>query len=89
VRWLGIAGVMLLLAGLITPLFGPLLGRNFGHVSLALTIAGLVLFGLSALFQRRSGDSGTPDGGYGDPSGIHSANGHDSHDHGHGSDGDH
>lgn len=88
-RWLGIAGVLLLLAGLIAPLFGPLVSRNFGQASLALTIAGLVLFGLSALHQRSSGDRGAPDGSSGDVPGADSLNGNDSEDGGHGNDGDH
>jgi hypothetical protein len=51
VRWLGIAGVLLLVAGLLTPLFGPILGRNFGQTAFALTVAGLILFGLSAFIS--------------------------------------
>ena len=88
-RWLGIAGVLLLMAGLLTPLFGPILGRNFGQAAFALTVAGLILFGLSALYQRIRGNSDLADGSSGDASGTDSPDSRDSHEGGHGGEGDH
>jgi hypothetical protein len=89
VRWLGIVGVLLLISGLLTPLFGPMFGRNFGEISLGLTLVGLVLFALSALQRPRSSANVAPDGTYGDATGAEVQDGHDSHIGGHGGEGDH
>jgi hypothetical protein len=83
------AGVVLVLAGVITPLFGPMLGRNYGRASFALTLLGLAVFALAAIRRRPGRDEGTSDGNYGGATGTNGdAGGHDWDDGGHGGNGD-
>jgi hypothetical protein len=87
---LRLGGVVLLLAGLIVPMFGPMLGRNLGHAALGLTIAGLVAFAAGTIRRRSGEDGGAVDGSYGDATGPDTDLGrHDGHDGGQDGDGGH
>lgn len=87
--WLGIIGLVLLVLGLIVPLFGPMLGRNFGLESFAITAVGLVLFALHLLLRRPPEDPGASEGSYGDAADSSGSSDHGGHDGGDGDAGGH
>jgi hypothetical protein len=93
VRWLGIIGVILLIVGLIVPIFGPMAGRNFGLESFVLIGVGLVVLAAGTVRKRPSKDEGALDGSYGDATGSTIDHGghneHGGHDGGHGDGGGH
>jgi hypothetical protein len=89
VAWLGFIGVVLFILGFLAPMFGLILGRDFGRASLALCIAGMAALILRTVLYRPRGvrnASIDSDGNFSDTSDF---GGHDGHDGGHGGDGCH
>jgi hypothetical protein len=88
-RWLGIAGIALFVAGLALPSVGLILDRNYGKASFALCSAGIAAVGATFLARgiRRRSDSSDDSGGFADSCtdfDHHHSHGHDG---GHGGDG--
>jgi len=80
VVWLGITGVVLIVAGVFVPMFGPMLGRDFGRLQLALCGAGLAAWGAAVIARKLRGTR--EDSVDGDAAGdFHD---HDGHNGGHG-----
>ena len=89
-RWLGIAGLVLIIAGLIVPMFGPMFDRNFGYESLALTLAGMGVLAAGRIRRSLLKDRGAIDGSYGDATGGDSdRENHHAHNGEHDGDGSH
>jgi F0F1-type ATP synthase assembly protein I len=85
--WLGITAVVLFVAGLLAPVLGLILDRDFGHAPLALCIAGMAGLGAALILRRLRGDrdtSGSVDGGVSDATTDFGR--HNGHDGGHGGD---
>jgi hypothetical protein len=85
--WLVFTGVVLFIAGFSAPLFGSILGRDFGRASLALCIVGMAALVARAILYKPRGvrrASIDSDGNFSDTSDL---GGHDGHDGGHGGDG--
>jgi hypothetical protein len=89
VAWLGITGIVLLVAGVFAPMFGPMFHRDFGRTSFTLCVIGMAAY-LAAGIRRRV--RGTRDASGGDDAVSDTSTefgGHDSHGGGHGTgDGD-
>ena len=88
-NWLGISGIVLLIAGALVPALGPILHRSFAGASFALCAAGILMY--SAAVSRRGSrgtqdGSGDPTGGISDTTSDHGS-GHGWHDGGHSDDG--
>ena len=80
--WLGFGGIILLVLGTFAPELGLILGRDFGHASLALWIAGIAALIARALLYKPRGvrkASIDSDGNFSDASDLGHHNGHDGH----------
>jgi hypothetical protein len=85
-----IVAVALIIVGSIVPLFGPMLGRNFGLESAVIIGVGLVTWAVTTIRRRPNADGSASGGTYGDSTGASDFHGsHDGHGGGHGGDGGH